>query len=254
MASVYQKKNYAALTLALVVLGLMIACITVPWYHWSGTFTRKFDSGSTATGSTLLNSTVFVYDLIGVRDTRTENYISADQSLARAGSREHYYTHDIKVSHTYVQSTFRVSKAFVLITLILSFVLAAILAVFSVELIRNKAIFLLGMTLTRAFLLVVCLLLIASATISCLGFLAISNNFKKDQQIICTTGPCLSFAGAVKSHFDNGSVTLVTAWGPDAGWYISLAAIPISLLLTFIVAVNRFPLPIDSEASSGEAL
>jgi hypothetical protein len=195
-----------------------------------------------------------MYDLLGVRNIRTENYISADQSLARAGTHEDYHLHDIKISHPYVRSTFTVTKAFVLVALILSFSLAAVLAVCLLDPIRNKAIFTLGMTLTRAILLAVCLLLIASATISCLAFLAISNNFKKDQEIACTQGPCRAFSGAVSSHFDDGSVTLATAWGPQAGWYISLASIPVSILITFIVTVNRFPLPIDSEASTGEAL
>ena len=39
--SVCQKKNCAALTFALVVFGLMIACLTVPRQIWSSTFTRK---------------------------------------------------------------------------------------------------------------------------------------------------------------------------------------------------------------------
>ena len=41
MASVYQKKNCAALTFALVVFGLMTACLTVPRHFRSSTFTQK---------------------------------------------------------------------------------------------------------------------------------------------------------------------------------------------------------------------
>jgi len=125
--------------------------------------------------------------------------------------------------------------------------------VFLLDPIRNKAIFALGMTLTRAILLVSGLLLVASVTIAFLGFLGISASFKRDQAG-CNEGPCRAFSGAVTSQFDDGAVTSVTAWGPQAGWYIALAATPITLLITFLVAINRFPLPIDSEASSGEAL
>jgi hypothetical protein len=150
-------------------------------------------------------------------------------------------------------STFKLSQAFVLIALILSFALAVTLAVFLLDPIRNKAIFALGMTLTRAILLVAGLLLVASVLIAFLGFLGISAAFKTDQNG-CSEGPCRTFSGSVLSQYDSGAVVSATNWGPQAGWYIALASTPISLLVIFLIAVNRFPLPIDSEASSGEAL
>ena len=249
MASVYQKKNCAALTFALVVFGLMIACLTVPWYFWSSTFTRKASNVQSGTGvatttTVILNSTSIMYDLIG---TRTGSQSSGSIATVQTYTNLQYNTNPS------IFSIFKLSQAFVLIALILSFALAVVLAVFLLDPIRNKAIFTLGMTLTRAVLIVVCLLLIASATISFLGFLGVSAAFKRDQTN-CNEGPCRAFAGAVTSQYDDGAVTAVTAWGPQAGWYIALAATPITLLITFLVAINRFPLPIDSEASSGEAL
>ena len=83
MASVYQKKNCAALTLALVVFGLMIACLTVPWYFWTVTFTQKFGVGNTAPTNVLLNSSTAMYDLVG---TRVENSISKFQKLEHPGA------------------------------------------------------------------------------------------------------------------------------------------------------------------------
>ena len=249
MASVYQKKNCAALTFALVVFGLMIACLTVPWFHWSSTFNQKSSNsvagtGATNVASTVLNSTVIMYDLIGTRTTTQKS-----GSIAAVES----YKNLESSTNPSIFSTFKLSQAFVLIALILSFSLAVILAVFLLDPIRNKAIFALGMTLTRAILLVVGLLLVASVVIAFLGFLGISAAFKKDQSG-CTEGPCRAFAGQVNSQFDNGAVTSNSIWGPQAGWYVALASAPIALLVVLLVAVNRFPLPIDSEASSGEAL
>jgi hypothetical protein len=249
MASVYQKKNCAALTFALVVFGLMIACLTVPWFYWSNTFTLKSTSARTGSGTTnvittTLNSTTLMYDLIGTR--------TSTQSTGSVTVVESYKNLDSSVNPT-IFSFFKLSQAFVLIALVLSFFLAVVLAMFLLDPIRNKAIFALGMTLTRAILLVACLLLVASVSISFLGFLGISAAFKKDQSG-CNEGPCRTFSGVVNSQYDSGSVTSNTAWGPQAGWYIALASTPISLIVIAIVAANRFPLPIDSEASSGEAL
>jgi hypothetical protein len=245
MASVYQKKNCAALTFALVVFGLMIACLTVPWFYWSNTFTLKPSAtGATNVGSSTLNSTTIMYDLIGTR-TSTQN----SGSIATV---ESYKNLESSVNPS-IFSTFKLSQAFVLIALILSFALAVVLAVFLLDPIRNKAIFALGMTLTRAILLVAGLLLVASVTIAFLGFLGISASFKKDQTG-CSEGPCRAFAGTVNSQFNSGTVVSNTQWGPQAGWYIALASTPISLIVVALIAINRFPLPIDSEASSGEAL
>jgi len=249
MASVYQKKNCAALTFALVVFGLMIACLTVPWYFWSNTFTQKSANAQAGTGTTnvvttTLNSTSVMYDLIGTRTTT--------QNSGSIASVESYKVLE-STTNPNIFATFKLSQAFVLIALILSFFLVVILAVFLLDPIRNKAIFALGMTLTRAIMLVVGLLVVASVTIAFLGFLGISASFKRDQ-VGCNEGPCRAFAGSINSQFDNGSVTSNTAWGPQAGWYIALASTPISLIVVALIAINRFPLPIDSEASSGEAL
>jgi len=166
MASVYQKKNCAALTFALVVFGLMIACLTVPWFFWTNTFTVKSSNAQTGSGTTnvvtsILNSTSVMYDLIGSRTTT--------QRSGSIASVETYKNLESS-SNPNIFSTFKLSQAFVLIALILSFFLAVVLAVFLLDPIRNKAIFALGMTLTRAILLVVGLLLVASVVIAFLGF------------------------------------------------------------------------------------
>jgi autotransporter-associated beta strand protein len=239
--------NSAALTFALVVFGLMIACLTVPWYFWSSTFTQKASNvvsgtGVTTTATVILNSTTIMYDLIG---TRTGSQLSGSVATVQS------YTNLQSNTNPSIFSTFKLSQAFVLIALILSFALAVVLAVFLLDPIRNKAIFALGMTLTRAILLVAGLLLVASVIIAFLGFLGISEAFKRDQSG-CTEGPCRTFSSSVTSNY--GSSSKLEEWGPQAGWYVVLSSIPVALILLVVVFVNKFPLPIDSEASSGEAL
>jgi hypothetical protein len=86
-----------------------------------------------------------------------------------------------------------------------------------------------------------------------LAFLGISAAFKIDQPF-CSEGPCRDFSSSVSSTFDDGQTKSVTKWGPDAGWYITLAAIPISVVMLYFISINKFPLPVIFEASSGEAL
>lgn len=43
-------------------------------------------------------------------------------------------------------------------------------------------------------------------------------------------------------------------WGPVEGWYITLVTTLPCAILLLVVIMNKFPLPIDSEASSGESL
>ena len=56
----------------------------------------------------------------------------------------------------------------------------------------------------------------------------------------------------VKSPY--GTTDKLEEWVPQAGWYVVLSSIPVALVLLVVVFINKFPLPIDSEASSGEAL
>jgi len=250
MASSYQKKSCAAVIFALVIFGLMIACLTTSWYFWSITWSQKTGSSSSTLNSvstTVLNYTKITYGLDGYR---TDTQVSGSTAVNSV------YTQISRTATPNSFSIFKLSQAFVLIALILSFNIAALLVVFLMDPIRNKVIFALGMSVTRFILIVASLLVVASTAISFLGFLGITAGFKKDYDS-CTEGPCRAFSSSTTSQFDASSTTPTTSvneWGPDAGWYIALSSVPISILLLAVVVINKFPLPIDSEASSGEAL
>jgi hypothetical protein len=235
--SVYLREHGAVLTRAsLVVFGLMIACLTVPWFYWSSTFALKAavasGSGTTYLAFTTLNSTTIMYDLFGSR-TITQ----ASGSIASFD----VYKNLESSTNSNIFSAFKLSQACVLIALILSFSLP----LFLLDPIRNWAIFAVGMARIRAILLVASLLLVASVIVAFWGFSGISAAFKKDQSD-CTEGSCRTFSGSVLSQFDSGAVTSTTAWGPHAGWYIALASTPISLYVIFLIAtLPKFPLPIE---------
>jgi hypothetical protein len=252
MVSPYKKKNIYTSIFSLSIFGLMIAALATPWYIWDNTFSlRSVDetlnpaSGMTGVvSSSTLNQTTIVYDLIGFRT-----------SALRSGSTAKLQTYK---SHGYadmpsVTTIFRVCTAFVLVTLILSLSMSVIQLVFLNLYIRNKILYLVGMSNFRIALIAASVLTIFSTVIAFLALLGISAAFKMDQPS-CSEGPCRDFSSSVTSIFDDGPVKSVTKWGPDAGWYITLCSIPLSLVLLFFVAYNRFPLPVISEASSGEAL
>jgi len=71
----------------------------------------------------------------------------------------------------------------------------------------------------------------------------------------CVSGPCLKFVDSETSVTVTGGVTITRdiAWGPTAGWYLALACIPVSIVFTIIVTLNKYPIPIDS-IGTGEAL
>jgi hypothetical protein len=251
MVSAYKKKNLYTTFFSLTVLGLMIATLTVPWYVWDNTFSlRTVDqnvnpsSGMSGETTTVLNQTTVAYDLIGYR---TSMWNSGTKSNIQA-----YKTHNPSTTPT-VTSIFRVSTAFVLIALILSLTISVIQLIFLNFYVRNKLLYLLGMSSTRIALIAASLLVIVSTIIAFLAFLGISAAFKIDQPS-CSEGPCRDFSTSVTSIFDNGPVKSVTRWGPDAGWYITLVSIPLSIFMLYFIIINAFPLPDVSGASSGEAL
>jgi len=69
----------------------------------------------------------------------------------------------------------------------------------------------------------------------------------------CTAGYCKSFSGST-SDVQTG-LTYNVNWGPEAGWYTSLAAFLVSIPLAFIVLINRVPLlEVTDDVTSGYAL
>jgi len=243
MVSSYQKKNLCAVALALIAFGLTIACLGTNWYTWTVTFNSKTTvSGSSSQTYSVLNYTKIFYDLDG---TRTETKTTAD-TLATSSRSTHSRTGTPKI-----YATVKLAQSFVLIALILSFIVAVVLSVFLFDPIRNKVIFTFGMSLTRIIVVVIVFVALSSVIIAFLGFVGLTNAMKSDITS-CSEGPCRSFSDSVTSTYSD--VSKLEEWGPSAGWYIVLSSIPVVLVLLVVVVINKFPLPIDSEASSGEAL
>ena len=244
MVSSYQKKNLCGVALAAVVFGLTIACLANPWFSNSTTFNAVTvsPSGSSTSTYAVLNSSKLFYDLDGIRSETK----ATGQQIATTTRTEYSRTAMPKVF-----ATVKLAQAFVLIGLILTFFVAVILLIFVFDPIRNKVIFSFGMSLTRFILLALVLLALASVIIAFLGFVGLTNAFKADQPE-CNDGPCRSFSSSVTSPY--GATSKLEEWGPQAGWYVVLSSIPVALVLLVVVFINKFPLPIDSEASSGEAL
>ena len=243
MASTYQKKSLCAIALALVVFGLTIAAVSSYWYFWFVTWSSRTTTSTVdVPSSSELNFTKIYYDLSGFRTDTKESSSTLETSsfteYSRTGTPDTY-------------AIFSLVEAFTVIALILSFITFVVLVVFLFDPIRNKVIFAFGMTVTRLLLVILVLLTLVSVVIAFLGFLGITEAFKEDQDV-CNEGPCRTFIDSVRSEYT--SEVQLNEWGAGPSWYIVLAAIPVVLLLLIVVVINKFPLPIDSEASSGEAL
>lgn len=152
----------------------------------------------------------------------------------------------------------KVCQAFTIVALILAAIVMTVLALFFFDRVRNKVVFAFGMTATRLIIVIHAALIVLCVAIAFLVFLGITRAFKEDSDGSCADGPCRKFVSSattvVSQPTATTSIELTQAWGPVEGWYITLASIPVSVVLFFLVVVNKFPLPIDSEASAGEAL
>lgn len=258
MATTFEKRNFCAITLALVIFALTIAAVVVNWYHQSDVYHRATTAGTVTTTSeptaltntVELNYTKVYYDFEGFTVETKVSAGTIDSTFNTYSAR----------SGASIKSVVQTSQAFTLIALVTSFVVSVLLSLFLFDRIRNKFIFSLGMTFTRVFVSILALLIAASLIIAFLGFLGVTSAFQAELGT-CTEGPCRSFSDSLKteglidvSSSQNYKLIRTQEWGPDAGWYIDLAAIPISIVLLAVVVINKFPLPIDSEASSGEAL
>jgi hypothetical protein len=121
--------------------------------------------------------------------------------------------------------------------------------------VRNYYIKSCGMSSLRWLFGALALGILASNIIALLGFLGVTQGFKDDVNALsCSDGPCRIFSGAVTSQFGEGTVSQYTNWGPEAGWYVTIASLILSVALCVSLATLRFPIPFDTDDSSGEAL
>jgi len=162
-------------------------------------------------------------------------------------------------SSTSVWSTFKLMQAFVLIALIVAGILSIFLVICFACAIRNQLLFMLGMYVLRIALLAIAALILVSLVIAFLGFLGITQAFN-DDNANCQVGYCKRFQDSTKEDLGtftiNGTpqdLTVQRSYGPVEGWFLVLACIPVAIVLTIIVVINKFPIPVDS-VTIGEAL
>jgi len=259
MSAAFTSRNCCAAVFAAAIVALMIAAAVAPWYRFEQSFDFK-TPGSSTSGSagasltattTQLNSTKIYYDLNGVKTT-----VSVAGTV-RSSTFQNY------PSGNSLRDVTKTSQAFVLIALIAGFILLTLLFTFFFDRIRNKLIFAIGMTLSRLIAVAFAALILLSVIIAFLVYIGVVKAFKDDSQN-CVDGPCRKFVDSsstdrtatttINGATVTGTVTETLAWGPIEGWYITLATPLPAIILVLVVVVNKFPLPIDSEASSGEAL
>jgi hypothetical protein len=253
-SSNFKKLNCCALLSAITIFAVMIAAASVCWYSYDETYTGVATSGTGSSASSTiitLNYTRNCWDLQGV-STQYKTSVAAEVNS--------YLEYD---SSTSVWSIFKLMQAFVLIALILSGLIAIFILIAFADSVRNRLLFSVGMNVLRLVLLVVAILILVSLIIAFLGFLGITQAFSDDSSN-CVRGNCRRFADDNKESLGTSSVTVngvsqvlaITSqvnFGPNAGWYLTLACIPIAILLCCLVILNKFPIPVDS-VGSGEAL
>jgi hypothetical protein len=150
---------------------------------------------------------------------------------------------------------FTLSFAFSIIALILASILGINSLLIFITVVRNFYIKSLGMSTLRWFFGVIALIILASNIIALLGFLGVTQGFSSESgQSSCSDGPCRVFSGSSQAQFGDGALGLYVNWGPEAGWYVTIASVVVSIALCFSIATLRFPIPFDTDDSSGEAL
>jgi hypothetical protein len=240
----FKTLNIISLLLALSIFGITIAASCVTWYQSSDSSSQVSSSSvvSQSNPKTVLNSITYLYSLQGITTKTVTNQKIETNNF-------NFYV-DASARFSIV----KLSQAFTLIALIVSALLAVVLTLNFFASFRDKLIFTIGATLLRNIIVVSGILIVLSVVIAFLAWTGITKAFADDIPN-CITGPCLKFVDSETSSTTNAAGILVrdVAWGPAAGWYLVLACIPVSIVFTIIVTLNKYPIPIDS-IGTGEAL
>ena len=252
----YKKLNICTVALLATVFAVLIAAMAVDWYSYKVEFSyTRVASSDTSLASTLYNYTQTNFDMFG----QTVNVQTANNNKIVRTTQQTY----AQLGATNVNQQFKIQQAFVLIALLTAGLLFVAHTLYFFDGFRNKILFFIGITALRTILIIALLVVVVAETIAFLAFLGISDKIAKDSPN-CLNGPCQKFADTVTTQLGlsdlaisggNVAVSLqqVATWGPTAGWYLVLATIPLTVLATIIVVINRFPIPVDS-LGTGEAL
>jgi len=240
----FKTLNIISLLLALSIFGITVAAACITWYSSTDAFNQVQSTTlvSQTVAKKVLNSTSYLYSLQGI----TTKTVSNNQVESNA------FTFYVDGSARF--SIVKLSQAFILIALIVSALLSIVLFMNFFARFRDKLIFSIGATLLRNIIVVSGLLIVISVVIAFLAWTGITQAFSSDIPN-CVSGPCLKFVDAETSVTVTNGITITRdiAWGPQAGWYLALACIPVSIVFTIIVTLNKYPIPIDS-IGTGEAL
>jgi hypothetical protein len=240
----FKTLNIISLLLALSIFGITVAAACVTWYSSNDTYNQVTSASvvSQSNPKTVLNSTSYLYSLQGITTKTISNQRVETNSF-------NFYV-DASARFSIV----KLSQAFTLIALIVSALLTIVLTLNFFSSFRDKLIFTIGATVLRNIIVVSGILIVISVVIAFLAWTGITQAFASDIPN-CITGPCLKFVDSETSSTANtaGVVTRDVSWGPAAGWYLVLACIPVSIIFTIVVTLNKYPIPIDS-IGTGEAL
>jgi len=240
----FKTLNIISLLLALSIFGITVAAACVTWYsstdsyHEVSTVSLVYQS----VPKKILNSTSYLYSLQGV----------TTKTVSKQQVENNSFNFYVDASARF--SIVKLSQAFTLIALIVSALLAIVLTLNFFASFRDKLIFTLGATLLRNIVVVSGILIVISVVIAFLAWTGITQAFAADIPN-CVSGPCLKFVDSETSVYASSTNTITrdVSWGPASGWYLVFACIPVSIVFTIIVTLNKYPIPIDS-IGAGEAL
>merc|ERR1712196_297093 len=184
MATTFEKRNYCATALALVVFGLTVAAAVVDWYAQADVYHRSTDSSASSPDSLIdtseLNFTKVRYDLEG---------FTVESKTSAGTIDKEFFTYNSRTGSD-VRNVFKTSQAFVIIALVIAFVLSVLLSLF---------FFAFGMSVTRVFVAVLALLAAISTAIAFLVFLGVTQAFE-EELVTCTEGPCRAFIDTIRTE------------------------------------------------------
>ena len=252
----YKKLNICTVALLATVFAVLIAAMAVNWYSYKVEFSyTRVTALDSSLASSLYNYTQTNFDMFGqtvhVQSANTKIVRTTQQTYAQLGASN-------------VNQQFKIQQAFVLIALLTAGLLFVAHTLYFFDGFRNKILFFVGITALRTILIIALLIVVASEIIAFLAFLGLSDKVASDSPN-CLSGPCQKFSDSVTTQLGQSTLDIgteasvavalqqIASWGPTAGWYLVLATIPLTVLATIIVVINRFPIPVDS-LGTGEAL
>jgi hypothetical protein len=235
--------------LALAIFGITISASIVSWYKLKEEINLVQVNGSSTTATSdivLFNRTEVSWTL---QQRTTSVYFEKRQTTVAA-----QYSSDQAIF-----SIIKLVQAFAITALILSGILSIYFVLVFFAGFRAKIVYSWGATGARRIAMLTSLFVVISVVIAFLATTGITNALRTDNPL-CVDGPCNKFVDTQTTNLGTYSKDSILydmnqsmTWGPAAGWFLFLACIPLSLLLTIVAGLNNYPVPIDS-IGSGEAL